>query len=185
MSEENEPKGDTFTKEYVEKLRNESAGHRLKAQETQMKLDALSGDHTALKAKFDTADAARVTAESTALEAKQSADARIIGAELKAAARDAGLIDADDLRLVDLSALKLSDKGEIDGLTALVDSLKTGKPHLFKAPTAPLEPNAGPAPGSNTTPITPPSPKDPGAKHARDMAPEEYAAERARLVAVR
>ena len=188
MTEPTEPKGETFTKEYVENLRNEAAGHRLKAQETQLKLDAANTELTSYKTKFEAADAARVTAESAALEAKQGAEARIIGTELKAAARAAGLIDADDLRLVDLAALKIDDNGEIVGLAELVEGFKTTKPHLFKAEASPADPAAPvtlvPA-NSNTTPVTPPAPKAPGAKHAKDMTPEEYAAEKARVIAGR
>jgi hypothetical protein len=171
-----------FTKEYVEGLRNEAAGHRMKAQDVQLKMDGLATEHAALKARFETADAARVTAESAALDARTGADARIISAELKVAARDAGLIDADDLRLVDVAKLKLVDGGVIEGLGELVEGLKTTKPHLFRtAEVAGQQQQTN----SNSNPANPPSPKAPEAKHARDMTADEYSAERARITAGR
>ena len=117
-----------------------------------------------------------MTAEGAALEARRGADTRIINAELRLAAQQAGLIDADDLRLVDVDALKLNDKGEVEGLTALVDGFKTSKPHLFKSPDAPPTPA-----NNNTNPTPPPTPAPAGAKHAKDMTPEEYAAAKAQI----
>ena len=178
-----DPKAEKYTEEYVVGLRQEAAGlrqevagHRLKATETQQKLDAALGERDEWKARHETADAARVTAEGAALEAKMGADARVLNVELKAAAVAAGLIDADDLRLVDSAALKLNDKGEVEGVAELIETFKTGKPHLFKADAAP-----GAPPHSNSNPLTPPAPKAPAAKKASEMTPEEYSAERARI----
>jgi len=172
MSETKDPP--EFTKEYVEGLRNEAAGHRLKAQETQQKLDAVTAERDDFKSKFEAADAARVTAEGAALEAKTSADQRIVSVELKAAAVSLGLIDPDDLRLLDTSALKLNDKGEVDGLADALGKLQASKPHLFKPAADPANPN--PAPTDRTTSPNPaPSPTSPGPKRATEMDPAEYA----------
>jgi hypothetical protein len=172
MSEPKDPP-ETFDKAYVETLRNEAAGHRLKAQETQQKLDAVTAERDDFRAKFETADAARVTAESAALEAKTSAESRIVNVELKAAAVALGLIDPDDLRLLDASALKLNDKGEVDGLADALGKLQTAKPHLFKPAANPANP---PAPPTGTTNPNPPPPSNPPAlKLATDMDQAEYA----------
>lgn len=169
-----DPKTQTFTAEYVQQLRDEAAGHRLKAQETQQKLDAANAEIGQVKAKLETTDAARIAAESAALEARTSAEQRVVSVELKAAAQAQGLIDADDLRLLDTGKLKLNDKGEVEGLTAAIETLKTAKPHLFRSPDQP--------PTTTTSnPNPPPPPKAPGPKHALEMSPQEYASERAKL----
>ncbi len=174
MSEPKDPPVETFDKAYVDNLRNEAAGHRLKAQETQQKLDAAIAERDDFKAKFEIADAARVTAEGAALEAKTSADQRIVSVELKAAALNLGLIDPDDLRLLDTSALKLNDKGEVDGLADALGKLQTAKPHLFKVPADPSNPN--PAPVDRTSNPNPAPPSNPPApKRATDMDTAEYA----------
>jgi len=163
-----------LTKEYVAKLRKESEGHRLKAAEQQQQREALAAELSKTKADLEAAQTARVSAEKAAIDAKSVADARVISVELRAAAAAAGLIDADDLRLVDASALKLNEKGEVEGTTAIVDALKASKPHLFAAPKTP-EP--APTRTSNADPAPPP--KNPAPKLATEMTAEEYAAAKA------
>lgn len=176
MSENTDDK--EITKEYVAQIRKESEGHRLKAQETQAKYDALVKAHDGVKAELDTAKAsletetaARVKAEGAAIEAKKAADGRVLDTELKAAAKEAGLIDADVLKLIDKGALKVNDKGEIEGLAEVVEKFKTDKPHFFKA--------ADQTTTTTTSTTKPPSAKPPGAKHASEMTPAEYDAARA------
>ena len=180
-----------FTAEYVRELRQEREGHRLKAQETQTKLEkaladlkAAQTEATEVKGKFELADAARVKAESTALEAKTSSDARVITAELKSLAREQGLIDPDVLKLVDVSTLKINDKGEIEGLSDTVTKFKESKPHFFK--------EMGQTSSSSSTSSTSSTSSAPGASDGKGFdarvvahGSPEYEAARRALIGVR
>jgi hypothetical protein len=162
-----------ITKEYVSKLRKESEGYRLKATETQQKLDAANTELGVVKGQLESETVARANAEKSAIEAKTAADTRIVSVELKAAALKAGLIDPDDLRLVDAAALKLKEDGAVDGIDAVLETLKTSKPHLFTKPADPAVP-----PNSTSNPTPPPSPVPPAPKNALEMTDAEYAAAR-------
>lgn len=151
---------ETFSKDYVRELRSESAGYRLKYQESEAK--AKTAEEAAAKAATD--------ADTRVKAAQDAADQRIIRAELKAAALKAGMVDLDGLKLADLSGVKLNDTGEVEGAEALMEALKKSKPYLFGAP-------------SSSTPGSPPPPKNPEAKKATEMTDAEY--QQARAAAVR
>ncbi|KAF1003125.1 MAG: hypothetical protein GAK28_04926 [Luteibacter sp.] len=146
---------ESFSREYVQELRAESSGYRLKAKEQQ---DAREAAEKRAKEAEDAASA-RIA------EATSAADQRIIRAELKAVAIKAGIVDLDGLKLVDLSKVKLNEQGEVEGADALIEELKTAKPYLFGAA------------GSSSV-STPPANTPPAQKKASDMTPEEYAAAR-------
>jgi hypothetical protein len=148
------PGKETFSREYVNELREENKSWRLKHADAEKQ----AGD-------FKTAaDKAALDAKETSSAAQSAADARVIRAELKTVALKAGMVDLDGLKLADLSTVKLDDKGEVEGADALIDALKKAKPYLF-----------GSASGTST-PGNAPSSTPPAAKSARDMTPEEYAA---------
>ncbi len=56
---------------------------------------------------------------------------RIIRAEMKAAALQAGMIDLDGIALADLTKVSLSDKGDLVGGVELLEEMKKSKPYLF------------------------------------------------------
>lgn len=150
----------TFSAEYVRELRQESAGHRLKAQEAAK---------AAEEAKA-AADKAAKEAEARIKDAETRATERILRAELKAAALKAGMVDLDGLKLADLSKVKLNDAGEVEGADELMAGLKEAKPYLFGAT------------GSTSSTDKPPKKPDPGKpKRYDDMTPEERKAEAQRL----
>ncbi len=142
-----------FSADYVRELRRENAHYRTKAKEHE---DAAQ---TALKA-----------AEEQSAKARADADARIIRAELKAAALKAGMIDLDGLKLADLSKITLKDDGTLDGADALMEGLKKDKPYLFGQPATTSHPQNAPAP-------TAPTPKK-----ATEMNAAEYAAAKAAVL---
>jgi hypothetical protein len=72
-----------------------------------------------------------------------------IDAKLKQAATRAGMIDPDDLAIADLTSIKLTEAGEVEGAEALMAKLRQDKPFLFR--------QLG------------------GSKHVRDMSREEAA----------
>jgi len=150
------PEPETFSKDYVRELREESKGYRLKLSETEAQK----------KAAEEKASTAETAAQAKIAEAAKAADQRIIRAELKAVAVKAGMVDLDGLKLADLSTVKLNEAGEVEGADALMESLKKAKPYLF-----------GAASTSGTSKV--PAPGDPKAKKATDMTPEEYKAAKA------
>ncbi|NMM21835.1 MAG: hypothetical protein HHJ15_18100 [Rhodoferax sp.] len=145
---------ETFSREYVNELREENKSWRLKHADS----EKLANDYKT------SADKATADAKDVTTAAQSAADARVIRAELKTVALKAGMVDLDGLKLADLTTVKLDDKGEVEGADALIEALKKAKPYLFGAA------------GSSSTPSTPPASTPPAAKSARDMTAEEYAA---------
>jgi len=150
---------ETFSREYVTELREENKAHRLARQEAEQK--AAAAEETAKKAKDE--------AEAHKAEAQTKADQRVIRAELKAEAIKAGMINLNGLKLADLSAIKLDEKGEVIGADEVMKALKESDPYLFKAPST-----------SNTDKKPDPN-KDDKPKKASEMTKEEVNAEAAKL----
>ena len=144
------PMPETFSKDYVKGLREENKEWRLKA--TEMEQQAKTA-----------AEAAKTEAEARIAAAEKAASDRIILAELKASALKAGMIDLDGLKLADISAVKLNDKGELEGADALMESLKTAKPYLFRVVTTTSSTAKAPPAGDGKTTF-------------RDMNPDQQAA---------
>lgn len=107
--------------------------------------------------------------ESEFSELRKQSDARLIRAEVKAEAMRIGMIDLDCLQFLDLSAIKLNEKGEVIDAGALVSQLKRLKPWLFSAP-------------SSSSLLSAPSAQPPRQKHATEMTDTEYASARAALL---
>lgn len=157
----------TFGLEYVQELRRENEKWRKQTREAET--TATTATTAAEAAKVDAEAriaAAKLEADTKATEtvttARTAADARVINAEVKAAAVKAGMVDLDGLKMVDLSSLKLNDKGEVEGIEALLTAAKTAKPYLFAA-------------GSTSSTATTPPPKDTTkVKSAREMTDAEF-----------
>lgn len=167
---EKQPRG--YSAEYVKDLREETKGWRLKAQEQeQMRKQAEDAAAKALadaQAKLKEADD-KIAAEKQA--AQKAIEDRTIHAELRVAAIKAGMVDLDGLKLADMSALKVAENGEVEGVDALMATLKESKPYLFGSTAVGT---------SNPTPA--PKPKQPGNKPALEMSDAEYK-EKRRLIA--
>ncbi len=144
------PEAETFSKDYVRELREENKGWRLKASEAETKKK--EAEEAAAKAAKEADD--KVKGATTA------ADQRVIRAELKAAALNAGMVDLDGLKLADMSTVKLNDAGEVEGADALMETMKKLKPYLFGA-------------ASSSTGKEPPKPGDPTKKKASEMTDAE------------
>jgi hypothetical protein len=102
-------------------------------------------------------------------EFQQQSDVRLVRAEMKAEAIRAGMIDLDGLRLLDLSSIKLNDKGEIEDASGLMTRFKKAKPWLFGTP-------------SSSNPLSAPLAQPPRQKHATEMTNAEYAVARVALL---
>ena len=92
-------------------------------------------------------------------------DARIIAAEVKAAAVAAGIVDADAVRLLDLSAVKLNEAGDAVIPDNFFDKAKQAKPYLFRNAST-----------STSNPTAPPPPGELRQRRAADMTPAEIRA---------
>jgi hypothetical protein len=156
---------ETFSREYVQELRQENASYRTRAIEAERK--AQEAADSAKKAQ-DEAEArvkkASDDADAKVKETHTAAEQRIIRAELKAVAIKEGMVDLDGLKLADLSKITLDDKGEVVGAEDLMKALKESKPYLFKEAT------------STSSTSTPPKKDPPKPFDARTATPEERAA---------
>lgn len=151
----------TFSVEYVRELREENKGWRLKAGQAEKERD----EHKTAAERATTEADAKVKDVNTASEQ------RVIRAELKAAALKAGMVDLDGLKLADLSKVKLSESGEVEGAAELMDEMKKSKSWLFTVVT------------HTSTPSEPPPAEPPVGKKATEMSAEEYAAAKSSMLA--
>ena len=97
------------------------------------------------------------------------ANQRLIQAELKSHAIQAGIIDLDCLKLLDTSGLDLDQDGNVPAAPAALADLKRNKPWLFAKP-------------NSSHPAPPPVPEAPKPRMAKDMTFKEWQAARERLV---
>jgi hypothetical protein len=116
-----QPVKESFSREYVHELREENKSSRLKVQEAE----------AAARAATEAATNAKAEAEAKSTESHKAADQRVIRAELKLVAKDAGMLDLDDLKLLDLSGMKIDENGEVIGAAELIKKFKEAKPHKF------------------------------------------------------
>ena len=100
---------------------------------------------------------------------QQETETRLIRAELRTEALRAGMIDLDGLKLADLSAVKLNERGEVEGIGALMGRLKREKPWLFGGV-------------SSSSRSSPPPAQPPRQKLATEMTDADYRAARAELL---
>ena len=130
------------------------------------------------QAKDDTADpvvelrARCEQLERELVQVKQKAESGIVKAHLQAEAARAGMIDLDGLKMLDLSRVTVTDDGEVQGASALMDRVRKEKPWLFGRPFTS-------APGG-----APPS-QPPRQKLATEMTDAEYQAAREAILRFR
>ena len=114
-----------------------------------------------------------MTDEPTPAEALQQqldqANQRLVQAELKNHAIRAGIIDIDCLKLLDSSALKLDEHGNLPDAPAALARLKRDKPWVFRQQ-------------NSSHPTQPPAPEPPQQKSAKTMTHAEWRAARELLI---
>jgi hypothetical protein len=126
----NEP--ETFSRDYVQELRRENEQWRHKARNHESEAARAREEIEVARREWDVATAkAKQDAQTAVAEARRSADARIIRAELKAAALAAGMIDIEGLKLLDTSGVKLNGEGDVVIPATLFADAKKAKPWLF------------------------------------------------------
>jgi len=124
---------ETFSREYVQELRQENATYRTRANEAEKKAQEAVDKATLAQTEAEArATKAATDADAKVKETHTAAEQRIIRAELKAEAIKAGMVDLDGLKLADLSTVKLDEKGEVVGAEDMLKALKEAKPYLFK-----------------------------------------------------
>ncbi len=90
-------------------------------------------------------------------------------ADLRVAAMKAGMIDLDGIKLLDLSAMRVTETGEVPDAPAVMSSLKQSKPWLF-------------ASLSTSSPKEAPPSQPMQQKQAMEMTDDEYLAARALIL---
>lgn len=149
------PVKEQFSREYVHELREENKASRVARLEAEGKVKA--AEELAAKHLTD--------AEAKTKAIESSANDRVLRAELRALAREAGILDLDDLKLMDVSGLKVDADGNVTGADALIAAFKEAKPYKFKEV-------------SSTSSTTPTPKADTGKpKRIEDMSPAEIKAE--------
>lgn len=161
--------------------RKEAANYRTKAKD----LDKRIADDEA--AKLSDVEKAQKRAE--AAEAREKTTRERVGrTELKLAAKDAGIIDADDAIVHLLGKLEYDDDGEPQDVAKLVTDLKASKPHLFAAASSGASTQSQQAPRASTGAAmnAPRSSTQTGGltrELIERMTPREYALRRADVMA--
>ena len=59
-------------------------------------------------------------------------DVAAIRSELRSLAREANIIDVDDVKSIDVKDLRIDDEGNVPGAKEAIEALKASKPHWFK-----------------------------------------------------
>lgn len=95
-------------------------------------------------------------------------DRRIVRAEIRSIAVEAGILDPRDLDLLDYSKLKLADDGTVEGADESIGNLKKDRPHLFKGTKETVKRDA------EGKPVAPKGDVASPLKDARDMSAEEF-----------
>lgn len=161
----------TFSREYVTEVREEAKGWRLKATEmTQAAATAREQAERATSEAKSAKDNAKLEADAQMKTFKDAADARVVRYALHAAAKAAGLVDMDGLKLLETSTVKVGDDGEVTIPADFFSKAKESKPWLF-----------GQAATTTTSSTPPPKPADTSAKKASEMTDAEYAAAKAEM----
>jgi hypothetical protein len=110
--------------------------------------------------------------EQELLRVRQRAESGMIKAHLQAEATRAGMIDMDGLKLLDISRVTVTEEGEVQGATALMDRVRKEKPWLFGRPS------------TSAAAGVPPS-QPPRQKLATEMTDTEYQAAREAILRFR
>lgn len=128
----------------IKKLRTENASwrtkyrnHQTESEQIRAKLkeyeDRDLANEADLKKKLDGLEKARAKEREELGGKLKAAEGRFILSEAKRLAKDAGMIDVDDVSVIDFSDLRVADDNTVEGLADLIGELKNHKPHWFKS----------------------------------------------------
>lgn len=114
-----------LTKEYVSELRAENKERRLESENLARNLQ-----ETATKLKETEENSKRALEEVKNLQVQ--AEQKMIRADIKVFANKYNLRDLDDVKLADLSGIKINENGDVSGVEEAIIALKAKKPYLFE-----------------------------------------------------
>jgi hypothetical protein len=165
-SQEQQNQGkDQASKEIISTLRNENAVLRVKAKE----IEKSKNDEIAQKDEFYTNQMNEKLSE-----AKSSYMKELTFAKLEAEAIREGIVDADIVKIIDISGIKLSEEGKIQGIKEAVEKFKKEKPSLFKKIESSTYSKEPPKPNAEASNID-----------VRSMSPEEYKKHKTRMLMIK
>ncbi len=167
----------------VTELNTESAGHRHNASAARAEVETAATLYAAEKTNAAAALAAATKEHGDKLTAAEKrvtdADERVANtlkdSALRIAAKDAGIVDLDGLKLLDTSGVKVGDDGAVTIPDKFFETAKTAKPWLFAA--------TGSSAGNTSNTVRSPPPADNKGGHVKTMTDAEYKAARAAAVA--
>jgi hypothetical protein len=113
-----------LTQEYVAELRQENKERRVESEKLAKNLE-----ETAKKLQETEENSKKALEEVKSLQVQ--AEQKMIRADLKVFANKYNLRDIDDIKLADLSGIKVDEKGDVTGVEAAIVALKEKKPYLF------------------------------------------------------
>jgi predicted RNase H-like nuclease (RuvC/YqgF family) len=148
----------------LSEVNDEAKGHRLNYNEARAELDKV---RTEMERVSKEATEKSAAAEKASKEAGERVNTALRDAALRVAAKDAGILDLDGLRLLDTSGVKVSDDGAVTIPEKFFEQAKEAKPYLFKL--------TGVDTGTTSSTSSPPPSGDPGLKLAMDMTDAELA----------
>jgi hypothetical protein len=102
-------------------------------------------------------------------ELEKLSEARLVHSEMKTEAIRAGMIDLDAMKLLDLSNVKLNDRGEVEDAVGFMARFKKTKPWIFSTLSSSHTSNA-------------PLAQPPRQKHVSEMTNAEYSIARAAIL---
>lgn len=126
---------------YVKKITNENAARRKHEEELEAELkkfrDKELESESDLKKKIEGYQKRERDSEAQFKDKLTASDRRFILSEAKRLAKDAGIIDVDDVKAaLDLGDLRIGDDDEVVGLEEKISALRAAKPHWFKSADA-------------------------------------------------
>lgn len=158
----------------IAELNTESMGHRQNAKTAREALDAAIAKHgDELKGFGEKV----IAAEKAAVDAAERVTHTLRDAALRLAAKDAGMIDLDALKLLDTSAVKVGEDGAVSIPDKFFEKAKEAKAYLFA--------ENGAQAGNTASMSKTPKPADNTPKSATKMTNEEYAAAKAAAISGR
>lgn len=155
---------ETFSKDYVEKLRKEAASYRTKAKE--LETNSQTQQQEMLKKVFETFginpdpnlefEKQLSAAQQTAQEAEKRANDKLIRAEIKSIGSELGIVDPEvAYLLVGKDSLVVKEDGSVEGVKEALEKVVQEKTYLVNAAPLDLPKPTGYKPGSTQKGNTP------------------------------
>lgn len=168
-------------KKEVAALKLENAAKRTENKELKDQIAEVTGEKKKVEEQVTTLTQQLTSTKEEVTKVKAESDTKIAElttaqkeqqkmAKLQVLALKEGMVDPDGLKLADTSKITVDDKGELVGTEDLFKGLKETKPYLFGVT------------GNTTQPKTPKKQGEHEEKDVRTMKPEDYEAEKLKMI---